>query len=155
MNPADLTPADFNRFVLDKTRVGTQLSVDSYTLNSMCLEVENDIRFLTDDLVIRLEAFVLQDKLPPKTVTETKHVTTPPVPATWWDHFKHDYKDRTWLKHLIVHLKPPLYKVGGVEVGLTVDLERWVSYPEAQKIPETFGRQYHGCNVSLNWWEDR
>lgn len=150
--PDGINPiSETRQFTLDKARVVSQFRVDGYTRNSMRLRVEDDPSFLTDDLVLHLEAIVLQDKLPPTKVTETEIVTTPPVPATWWDHFKHEYQDRTWLKHLIVHFKAPLYKVEGREISLTVNLERYISYPEAQNIPENFGRQYHGYKVGTDW----
>jgi hypothetical protein len=154
MNDFSALPADsLKQFVLDKTRVGSRLTVDSYVLQSSKFRVEEGLNLFADELVVGLEAFVLQDKLPPKTVEKDYVCTTPPVPTTWWDHFKHTYRDRTWLKHLIVHLKPPMYTAETKNVTLRVDLERWISYPEAQNIPETFGRQYRGYNVKSSLWD--
>lgn len=154
MNNFDALPdVEFNRFVLEKARIATQLPIDSYTLNSMRASVEDDMNFFVDQILLRLEAFVLQDKLPPKTVEETYTYTTPPVPATWWEHFKHSKLGKGWVWAWVTWLKPPLYTAETKKVTLKVDLDRWISYPEAQNIPDTFGRQYKGYNIKNTLWD--
>lgn len=150
-----LVPLSIQKFVLEKARLGLRLPVDSYIFRDAQVSRDDLTEHLFDQMVYNLETYVLQDKLPPQEFTETRLVTSEPAPATWWDHFKHEYKDRTWLKHLIVHLKPPLYHAKTKEVTFKVNLERWISYPEAQNIPESFGNRYHGHKVDTSFWESK
>lgn len=147
-------PATINQFVLEKARVGFRLPVDSFTVRSMNFR-EEDLRYdLFSDMVYKLEAYVLQDKLPPKTVEKTLEITLPKTPDTWWDLFKAvKLNENKWYWRWLDRLKTPKFSVRTREVKMKVDLERWVSYPEAQNIPETFGRQYRGYNITSNIWE--
>lgn len=155
MSDFDALPnVEFNRFVLEKARIATQLPIDSYTLNSMRASVEDDMNFFTDQIILRLEAFVLQDKLPPKIVEQKHTYTSPKIPLTWWDLFKAEKLTAyRWYWRWLARLKSPKFEVKTQEVTLRVDLERWISYPEAQNIPDTFGRQYKGYNIKNTLWD--
>ena len=153
-NPYDPISETFERFVLHKSRIGMRLPVDSYLLQSAQVSQVELYDSLFSDMLYQLEAFVLQDKLPPATVEESQLVSTVPVPATWWDHFKRDkIADDTWYWRWLGKLKPPLMKVETREVTLKVDLERWVSYPEAKDLPPNFGDRYYGYKMNTNIWE--
>jgi hypothetical protein len=141
------------QFVLEKVRLGLQIPVDAYLLQTMKVDVHKVHEDMFTDMMFRMEAFVLQDQLPPRTVSEEVYVTTSPVPVTWWDHFKVEMADKwwfrwtqkyTWAKRRIF---PPRMEAQVKLVRLSVDLERWISYPEAQSVPETMGKQYRGYKL--------
>lgn len=142
------------QFVLEKTRLGMRLPVDSYLINTMQISRQEFYEDMFTDMLYQLEAFVLQDKLPPKTVRETKKVIANPTPTTWWDHFKADkLKADKWYWRWLKKLKSPQYTIDTKEITFEVNLERWISYPEAQNIPDTFGTRYHGYKLEQNLWE--
>lgn len=142
------------QFVLEKTRLGLRLPVDSYLINTMRISQQEIYESMFPDMVYQLEAFVLQDKLPPQTVRETRVITSNPTPATWWDHLKvTKLEQNKWYWRWLGKLKPPLMQADTKEVTLEVNLDRWISYPEAQNIPDTFGTRYHGHTIESNWWE--
>jgi hypothetical protein len=144
--------SDFDRFVLNKERVGMRLPLDSYVVQTMRFSQEA-LEHTLDEMVFRLEAFVLQDKLPPKTVEETLEITLPTAPDTWWDLFKAvKLNENKWYWRWLEKLKTPKFSVRTHEVTMQVDIERWVSYPEAQNVPDTFGNRYHGYNMKSNIW---
>lgn len=143
-----------NQFVLTKSKVAMRLPVDSYTVQAMEVSVDTFTQSLFDEMVYKLESYVLQDKLPPKTVEETYTFASKMNPVTWWDHFKVEkLATSKWYWRWLGKLKPPMFEVETKDVTLRVDLERWISYPEAQNIPETFGRQYRGYNVKSSLWD--
>ena len=151
--PPEYGPA-IQQFILEKTRLGMRLPVDSYLVNSIRLHQYEAYESMFTDMVFQLEAYVLQDKLPPQTVRETRVITSNPTPATWWDPFKvTKLEQNRWYWRWLGKLKPPLMQADTKEVTLEVNLERWISYPEAQNIPDTFGNQYRGHTVEKNWWE--
>lgn len=142
------------QYVLEKTRIGARLPVDSYLINTMRVDRHETYEDMFGQLVYSLEAFVLQDKMPPQTIRDTKNVVSPATPATWWDHFKKDkVAADKWYWRWLGKLKPPLMYTEIKEITFEVNLERWISYPEAQNIPETFGTRYHGYSVDQNFWE--
>lgn len=148
-----LGPA-LQQFVLEKTKLGMRLPVDAYLIQTMRVDTHEVYESMFHDMVLQLEAFVLQDKLPPQTVREVKQITTPPRPATWWDHLKADkLAADKWYWGWLKKLKPPLYTAESKEITLEVNLDRWISYPEAQNIPETFGNRYRGYKIETNIWE--
>lgn len=142
------------QFILEKTRLGMRLPVDSYLINTMRISQQEFYEDMFTDMMYQLEAFVLQDKLPPQTVRDTKNVVSPATPATWWDHFKvAKLEQNKWYWRWLGKLKPPLMTTEIKEITFEVNLDRWISYPEAQNIPETFGNRYHGYKVEQNFWE--
>lgn len=157
MTEFDMYPADaqIKQFVLHKVQVGTRLRVDSYTAQQMKLSGHEEMDRILGDLVYSLTSAVLQDKLPPTNVTETKSFTSRPTPATWWDHFKHDNFTTWWFWAIfyVCHrwIKPPKYVTDTKNVTLTVDLERWINYTEALNVPDSFGPKYHGYNLETDW----
>jgi hypothetical protein len=151
---SDPEPLNIQSWVLEKSPVSFRLPVDSYTMRSMELNQYDIMDHMLGEMVYKLQAYVLQDKLPPKTVEQKHTYTSPKIPLTWWDMFKAEklatYK---WYWRWLARLKAPKFDVKTQEVTLKVDLERWISYPEAQDIPDTFGRQYRGYNLKSNLWD--
>src|SRR5690606_19691092 len=122
-----------------RMRVASRIPVDSYTLASLKVHQEEVLDQVFGVLYYTLEAHILVDKLPPKTVEEIYTVTSPEVPVTWWDHFKVEkVAADKWYWRWLAKLKAPNFQVNTKTVTLRVDLERWISYPEAQNIPDTF-----------------
>ena len=151
--PPEYGPA-MQQFILEKTRLGMRLPVDSYLIQSIRLSEHQFYEDMFRDMVYQLEAYVLQDKLPPVSVEESTEVLTAPVPATWWDHFKvTKLEQNKWYWRWLGKLKPPLMQAESRTVTLKVNLERWISYPEAQNIPDTFGNQYRGYKLESNIWD--
>jgi hypothetical protein len=96
--------------------------------------------YFTDSLLIRFKAVIYGEELPPH--TETAHEQ---VPATWWQHFKHDYADRWWLRAL-VRRRPPRART----ITLTTTWENMAAYPWAQlRTQPTPG--HLGAAVRLSW----
>lgn len=98
---------------------------------------------MVDTMVMQLDSYVLQEKLPPEYVVEDYTVSTPPVPTTWWDHFKAEkLNGERWYWKWLRRLKPPLYNVEVKTVKLSVNLKRFWNYPEAKAVSVQMGRPY-------------
>lgn len=133
------------QFVLDQVRVRSQVPVESHLWSTLDIGV---VEAAFGNLILSLDARVLQDNLPPKEVKTEHTVTTPPVPATWWDHFKvTKLEANKWYWRWLGKLKPPRMTVESKVVQVSADLSRWVSYPEAQRVPVELGQPYRGYTV--------
>jgi len=79
------------------------------------------------------------------------------VPATWWQHFKRTYRGRRWLRWL-VRRHPVVYRTHNRTCQLTVNVQRFYTYPHAPILPESYGRPYRVATVNptLKWgpWND-
>jgi hypothetical protein len=71
-------------------KVGMQTMVGATFLESMRLDVFEDVM---QDIVVRLRAEVLADKLPPEWVHESRIAR---VPLSWWDHWKEEHQRSWW-----------------------------------------------------------
>ena len=83
-----------------------------------------DVHFdmmIAEMAVARLETFVLTEHL----VGETKDVEfSYEVPATWWDHYKHEHLHWGW-----VHRHPPRYTTH--TQTRTVRFDRYATFPHS------------------------
>lgn len=98
----------------------------------IALSIDPQFNFLTDMITMRLKTYLYGEQLPPHTVTRTV-----PVPATWWDHYKHAQAERWWLRAL-VRRRPPNMKT----ITLTATWENIAAYPWMQlrtPVPEYLG----------------
>lgn len=133
-------------FVLDQVRVYAKLPIDSY------LWREHQISYFEaafGDLVVQLESFVLQDKLPPKALEEVFYIEGSRYPVTWWDHFKVTKLEQgRWYWRWLGKLKEPQLERETFTRNVRVNLERWVSYPEAQVVGPEFGKAYRGYTLT-------
>lgn len=78
----------YEELSLEKFKVASQMQVSQTFLQS--LELTRTDGFLTNDLLVRLTGSILGRRV----MTNTEQI---PIPATWWDHFKHSLFPR-WLQ---------------------------------------------------------
>jgi hypothetical protein len=93
--------------------------------------------------LLRLSAFVLGQKLPPHTETQSKTVTLK-VPQTWVDHLLVEH-GKHWPLSAIVRRRPPVFCYEEQTVELTATWTNWQLYPWCGiKMPkEKFGDAYN------------
>lgn len=143
LNSRDPYYDDITTVILDQVRVHSRLNVDSYLLSSARLSVQDQTTYFADQLALQLEAFVLQEKLPPEYIVEDYTVSTPPVPVTWWDHFKVEkLNGERWYWKWLGKLKSPKFTVEVKTVKLSVNLKRFWNYPEAKAVSVQMGKPY-------------
>lgn len=124
----------------------------------MDLSVEdqyNQLSRLAWDMAIRAEFEVLQDKLPPVSIEDEKSVEV----ETWtsaWQLFKHNHWDSKWFSWTVQPFcDPPQSETVTKHAHLKVDLQRWITYPEAQYIPPRDGYHNKVRGYALeekSWW---
>lgn len=82
------------------------------------------------DIVHRVAAYVLTDKLPPDVVTE-RGTFRIEVPASPWQQFKATHAARWWMRRIVA--RRPVRMVEHVRTAeLAVNLERFHAYPQAR-----------------------
>jgi hypothetical protein len=143
MSLSDHLIPEVQRILLDRVRVATRRSLSPSVAESVELRTWQDDLF--GGMVYEIRAHVLAEKLPPEQVTksttiEDTQVVNYPTPATWWDHWKVDHADRWWAGWFARRFPPAIEaRAKTVEfkrdVTLTVDLQRYRSYPEATFVP--------------------
>lgn len=80
-------------------------------------------------MVAELHAAVWAEALPPERIDRRVTVTFD-VPASWWQHFKHDHRSRWWLRRLVA--ARPVRRVTHKRTAtFSVDLRRYRTYPAA------------------------
>ena len=141
-------------WVLDRARLYARLPIDSGFWRSMSLSVD-DLGRLAWDMAIRAEFEVLQDKLPPVSVTDEKSVEV----ETWtsaWQLFKYNHWNSRWFSWTLrPFCEPAKSEVVTKHAHLKVDLQRWITYPEAQYIPPRDGYDNKVRGYALtkeSWW---
>lgn len=92
-----------------------------------------------DGLVIKLQSYILSDKLEPTTVTERKTVKIK-IPATWWDLLKQTYWNKWWFPSKL--LKPHKNKTVEQKVEFKVEVQPMLTYPQAQVPQPVLGRPF-------------
>lgn len=141
-----LPSEDMTQYHLRAVKYGLQQHLGGYAMDHLTVDVAQE---MFDHMAYRLRVDILQDQLPPVEVVEEQLVTTVPVPVTWWDHFKQEkVAADKWYWRWLGKLAPPLLEARVKTVTLTVDLQRWVSYPEAQSIPASYGRDVRGFSIN-------
>lgn len=107
---------------LDRRRVGASIAVTREVRYSV------DADIMRDQLVHRLESFVLAHQLDAQVQTHTEE-----VPATWWQHFKLE----------AIRWGNPLFnpaKVRMRSLTLTTRFQPWVNFPDPQiAYPDILG----------------
>jgi hypothetical protein len=98
------------------------IGLGAYATEALALEFHRDETF---GLVERLTTRLLTHQLAADSETVTVR-----VPATWRDHFKHQYAARWWARWL-VRRRPARYTGQDVTVRLT----RYATYPGADAAP--------------------
>lgn len=101
------------------------------------LELEQYQRHTLDGMVYKLSSAVLAEKLVDKRIERT-HVFEHKVryPRSWWQHFKQDVLDKTWLTRWFVDWRPVRYetKYKREVARLQADFTQWAKYPAADLV---------------------
>jgi hypothetical protein len=138
-SPVDLRE---NALTLVRKRFGAYGTIPDCITQS--LEVEEIRDHMLHGLLVRMRAEVLGEQLPPHEVTESKTVELG-SPVSWWQHFKHAYADRWWMRrHVRKH--PIRISVTTEKVTLTARWENFAAYPFSQLVtpaPAYLGQPYH------------
>lgn len=108
----------------------------AYALASMRMskDVDNLDAMMSGQLMYRMEAMILSDTLARDTYTGT---SVSRWPATTWQMFKHTNEGTWWLGWLV--RRRPVRMANDTHT-VEVNVERCVLYPEANMVPESFGR---------------
>lgn len=82
---------------------------------------------------VRLSGYALAEKLADDHYTRTKHV---PFPKSPWQFFKERHQHSWWMAWL-VRWRPVVYEKH--RISLTVDVARYLAYPQATILSREFG----------------
>lgn len=149
-----LTSPLYTEVQLEKLKVAAQAAIPRGVME---LEAER-IGILDDlfrSLVYRLKGYVLAERLPPETVSDSRDVTFD-VPASWWQHWKQSHA-AAWYARWLVKRRPVKHHRVVKRVALTVDLERYRTYPEARvSLPaDTWGQVVRVAQWTDTWREQQ
>jgi hypothetical protein len=112
----DLEAVQYVTHQLDMLKVGAQICT------SVRYEIDQD--FIRDELVHRLTATVLAEKL-----ADDSYSATEQVPATWWQHWKQTQRDHRWFQWSPLRwLKPPRTRT----LTVTVQWQRYGTRPYSE-----------------------
>lgn len=141
-----MTWTDYSVVQLEKMKFYAQQYVQEHLAVDAGLEIVTE--HALNALCYRLTAEIFADKLPPEKITRTTNMSVE-VPATWWQHWKEDHKDK-WYGRWIYERYGVDTRTIVEEYELTVDLKRWQTYPEA-KIPVDYGygRAYNNYQIAV------
>lgn len=125
-------------------------------------ELERYRRQALDGMVYKLSSAVLAETLVDKRITRS-HVFEHKVlyPRSWWQHFKQDVLDKTWLTRWFVDWRPVTYKTEYKrEVAtLSADFRQYAKYPAADFVLSPPGAHKHVIvtheDMSINWSHPR
>lgn len=137
---------------LDRIKVAAQTVLSPSVASSLSMEqVQDDV---WGSLIYRLKGYVLAETLPPAFET-AKHTVDFKRPASWWQAWKDEHRG-AWYARWLVRRRPPRWVEEPVEVTLTVDLQRYRTYPEATyQLPPEFGRPVLVHTLSSNTLVER
>jgi len=151
----DPAPA-YDVVTLERLKVGFQQRVGASVADSIQLSRWEDKIY--GDLMYGLTAYVLAERLPPVTEQASKTVEFQ-APAKWFQHLKQtlyrlgrkSWHRRSWLeRHWPVRMK-----THAQVVTLSVDLQRYRTYPEANVVlPKGYGRAINVAITNRSWLHD-
>lgn len=124
---------------LTRQKLGLHMALAEEFVESVGIEAAS--QYVSGQFALRLKATVLAEELPSYTDTDaaTAWIT---YPDTWWDHFKHQYRDK-WLMRWFVYRFPAKMKQRSSTVELETTWKNYATYPwntHASTLPDTFGR---------------
>lgn len=126
-----------SRVILDRLKFAYQTRIGPSVRQSMTLEAVEDV--VTRQLIARLSAEVLADKLVGDTIATTYSVRQP---ATWFDWLKQDVwytdLDNDRIMRWVERKWPVKYKT--VTYHVSVKFDRYALYPEARIALPELGR---------------
>lgn len=162
IKPKSVQPSNFHppfplydAITLDRQRYFVQQSVNLGAFSSSTMEREQFEEDLWNRMTYRLSADILAERLPNVTESETQTFSIE-TPATWFQHLKQtcyrwrrlDWLARRW---------PARLETVEKECTLTVNLERYRTYPEADIVlpPDRYGYPVKVAVARKDWlWND-
>jgi hypothetical protein len=133
---SDTTAPALERVVLERMKMGVRQEVGAHVAES--LHLEQWVEPMTRNMVVRLTADILAEKLPPERVERSKTVTLD-FPASSWQHFKQEHSESWWLRWL-VRRRPVRVQALEQTVTLVVDLEKYRTFPQCNYVfPQDLG----------------
>ena len=123
------TEREYTQRVLRIVKVGTSQIIPGHVARTAEFTVTEQ---MGGDMLLGLSAEVMRDHI----VNETQTVTLE-TPATWWQHFKSDHRDRFGFRWLIKK-----FPIRWETWTKTVTFDRYYDYPDAAiSLPEDqFGK---------------
>ena len=124
-------------FPLQRRRVGARHRVSRACLHDLTVEVRDSLDFLTNDLLISIEADVLSHHLGKQVQTDSHR-----VPATWWQHFKLEA-----IKWGNPFFDPAKVRMNTITFVTQFDVH--ATYPELNMaLPPTVGKVYLDFDIT-------
>lgn len=150
-DPYLISGPSFDTVVLDRLKVAVRRrGISSSIAQSMQLHrLEKDI---FDELVYGLTAYVLAERLPNVTESETKTFTIE-TPDTWFQHLKQSLYFRFPRLGWLQRRWPARLTTVSRKCTFTVNLERYRTYPKADIVlpPDRFGQPVHVAVTRKDW----
>lgn len=81
---------------LDMLKVAVAQRIGAQAAHQLAVRAERGDTVLADELVVRLESFLLAEELPPIGLDDVESFTVPRF-ATWWDHWKATHREKWWM----------------------------------------------------------
>lgn len=124
-----MSDSEFTQRILRIVRVGASQVIPEHVARTASFSVQEH---MGRDMILGLSAEVLRDHI----VDEVQTVTLE-VPASWWQHFKADHRDRFGFRWFVKRF-PILLETWNKEVRF----DRYYNYPDARiSLPEdNFGK---------------
>lgn len=140
--------SSYETLTLERLEFGLQQHIGAHALHSMVLERVEAV--LTDGFIYRLKVDVLAEKLPPEKVERSTEFFWA-FPASVWQHFKLTHLESWWLGWL-VRRRPVKYTEHTKTATLTVDLERYRTFPQCNYVfPKDLGPYVKIATLDTNW----
>ena len=148
-DPYLISGPSFDTVTLERLKVGTQRHTGATVAQSIELRRYEDK--IVGDLVYELTAYVLAEKLPRVEESSSKSYFYE-IPASWFQHLKqtiYRWRRLSWLERRW----PARYETHERKATLTVNLERYRTYPKADVVlpPSQFGQPVHVAVTRKDW----
>jgi hypothetical protein len=139
-----MSDREFTQRILRIVRIGARQIIPAHVANTANFSVQEQIG---SDMLLGLTAEVLRDHI----VNEIQTVTLE-VPATWWQHFKADHRDRFGFRRFIKRF--PIRRETWTK---NITFDRYYDYPDASiALPEDqFGKFIVYETVNQTDWNKR
>jgi hypothetical protein len=140
----EMTDREFTQRILRIVRVGANQIIPAHVASTANFTVQEQ---MGGDMLLGLTAEVLRDHI----VNEIQTVTLE-VPASWWQHFKSDHRNRFGFRWFVKRF-PILLETWTKDVTF----DRYYDYPDAtiQLPEENFGKFIVSETVTQRDWNRR
>ena len=121
----------FDVATVEVMRGAVRQRISAYVAESLNVRTYRDM--VTQDLIVDLEAALLSEKLPPKTVELEATVTVPRF-ASWFQQLRATYRQRRWFGWLFGRRRPIRFVDEQHTLRSTVELRAMWTYPNASMV---------------------